>query len=278
MSNWTRITAAFIGALLFGGCAAAAQNLAPKSQKERDALVAIQSAPDADAKLKAIDDMLGSFPDTAYKTILLDMAVGIAQEKGDYPLTIAWAERDLEANPKSFVSMLAISTSTAANTKEFDLDKTEKLDKAEKYAKEALDTVKTAPKPAQVSDDKWPEAQKYFESGAHAALAMVDVDRKKYDEAIAEYKTAVDLYPDAASMVRLGDTYVKAGKYDDAIATFDKVIALPDVAPGIKRFAENSKNNVLKKKGPGPAAAAPAAPAAPSAPAATPAPAPATNK
>ncbi len=268
----TTINTAFTGAvILLMGWAASGQNLGPKSPKERDALVAIQNAPDADGKLKAIDDMLANFADTAYKPILLDMAVGIAQQKGDYPLTIVWAERDLEASPKSYVAMLAISTSTASNTKEFDLDRNEKLDKAEKYAHQALDAVKTATKPPLVPEDKWPDAQKYYEASAHAALAMVAADRKKYDDAIAEYKTAIDISPDPASMIRLGDTYVKAGKYDDAIAMFDKVSAMPDVPPAFKQFATNAKNNAIaKKKAASGGAAAPAPSPAP----ATPAPAP----
>ena len=138
----TTINAALSGAvILVTGWTASAQNLAPKSAKERDALMAIQNAPDNDAKLKAIDDMLGNFADTAYKPVLLDMAVQLAQQKNDYPLTVTWAERDLEANPKSYIAMLAIAMNTAANTKEFDLDKTEKLDKADKYAHEALETL-----------------------------------------------------------------------------------------------------------------------------------------
>ncbi len=275
----TTINAALSGAvILVAGWTATAQTLAPKSAKERDALMAIQSAPDTDAKLKAIDDMLGNFADTAYKPVLLDMAVQLAQQKGDYPLTVSWAERDLEANPKSYIAMLAISMNTAANTKEFDLDKTEKLDKADKYAHEALETLKTATKPPLIPEDKWPEAQKALQSSAHAAIAMVAVDRKKYDDAIAEYKTAAELSPDPATSLRLGDTYVKAGKYDDAIATFDKVSAMPDIPPQYKQFAENAKKQAMAKKSAagGGASSAPAtpaipAPATPAAPQSTPA-------
>ena len=104
---------------------------------------------------------------------------------------------------------------------------------------------------------------------------MVAVDRKKYDDAIAEYKTAAELSPDPATSLRLGDTYVKAGKYDDAIATFDKVAAMPDIPPQFKQFAENSKKQAMAKKNAagGGASSAPAtpAPAAPATPQSTPA-------
>src|SRR5579884_2569062 len=111
----------------------------PKSPKEAQAINAVQAATDPDAKLKAIEDVLTGFADTEYKNILLDMAVEAARQKNDPALVQVWAERDLQNNPHSYVAMLAIANAVAGSTKEFDLDKDEKLAKAEKNAKGALE-------------------------------------------------------------------------------------------------------------------------------------------
>ena len=48
-----------------------------------------------------------------------------------------------------------------------------------------------------------------------------------------EFKASIDGLdkPDPANMVRLGKAYSDEGKYDEAIAQFDKVMAMPDVNP-----------------------------------------------
>ena len=78
--------------------------------------------------------------------------------------------------------------------------------------------------------------------------------RKKYDVAIAEFKEAVEgaSTPDPATMVRLGQAYNQAKKYDEAIAILDKVMAGADVHPQIKQFAQAERVRAIQGKG-GPA-------------------------
>jgi hypothetical protein len=79
--------------------------------------------------------------------------------------------------------------------------------------------------------------------------------------------------PDPSTEVRLASVYNKAGKYDDAIALCDKLMAQADLHPTIRQYAQAERARAVQAKG-GPApAAAPSSTAAP-APAA-PAPAPA---
>jgi uncharacterized protein HemY len=82
----------------------------------------------------------------------------------------------------------------AQHTKEFDLDREEKLAQVEKYAKTALELLKDAPKPnPNITDDQWTAAKKDFASEAHTALGMGAMARKKYDVAESEFKLAMTL-------------------------------------------------------------------------------------
>jgi tetratricopeptide (TPR) repeat protein len=286
MRKTTAILVALTGIALLAGAAWGQNPLRPKSQKELDALRAIDAAPSVDVKLQKIDDFLTAFADSDYKLALLDTAVGMAADKNDYPLTMAWGQRDLDANPNSYVAMLALASVTAANTREFDLDKDQKLTQADKWVNGALDLLKTAPRPYQFPEEKWPEAKKFYQASCYQTLGLIAMIRKKYDVAATEFQTAFDTLPEPNYLVRLGDANVKAGKYDTAIAAFDKVLAMPDLNPVIKRVTQNKKNDALRRKGvatpavaapaaAAPAVAAPAAPAQP-APSAVPAPAPAS--
>jgi len=251
------------GIVLLASLAAWAQNMPrPKSQQELDALKAIDAAPSLEARLKKIDDFLGAYADSDYKLILLDQAVGMAADKNNYPLAMAWGQRDLDSNPHSYVAMQALAMVTATNTKEFDLDKDQKLNQADKWANGALEELKTAQRPPQFPEDKWPLAQKYYQAQCHLALGTIAGDRKRYDVAVAEFQTAFDIAPEPAYLIRMGEAQIKGGKYDAAIATYDKVLATANLNPVIKGVAEREKADAVRRKG-GPAPAAPAAQAQP---------------
>jgi len=251
------------GIVLLASLAAWAQNMPrPKSQQELDALKAIDAAPSLEARLKKIDDFLGAYADSDYKLILLDQAVGMAADKNNYPLAMAWGQRDLDSNPHSYVAMQALAMVTATNTKEFDLDKDQKLNQADKWANGALEELKTAQRPPQFPEDKWPLAQKYYQAQCHLALGTIAGDRKRYDVAVAEFQTAFDIAPELAYLIRMGEAQIKGGKYDAAIATYDKVLATANLNPVIKGVAEREKADAVRRKG-GPAPAAPAAQAQP---------------
>ncbi|HVT95757.1 MAG TPA: tetratricopeptide repeat protein [Bryobacteraceae bacterium] len=228
-----------------------AQGPKPKSQKEVDALMAIQNAQNADARLAAIDNLLTKFADTEYKSMVLDMAVETARQKNDATLVGVWADRALLANPKDFIAMLAVADITAAGIKEFDLNLKDEVAKVEKNANGAIEALKDAPKlQPQMTDEQWAAAKKDYTSEAHQALAVASMNQKKYPEAINHFKTSIDTAatPDPAAFVRLGECYAQTRQYDDAIAAFDKAIAVPNVNPQVKQVAENLKSDTVKRK------------------------------
>jgi tetratricopeptide (TPR) repeat protein len=144
-----------------------------------------------------------------------------------------------------------LANGIAQKTREFDLDKEEKLAKSEKYAKTAMDLIKVAAKPRpDITDAQWVEAKKDYMSQAHEALGLSAMVRKKYDVAASEFKTAVEgaPTPDQSTMVRLASAYDLNGKPDDAIAVLDKLMAMPDLNPQIKQFAEKEKVTAMKLK------------------------------
>lgn len=253
MKKASNVLALALGVALLGVPASFAKDPTVKSAKERDAFIAmqttLQSSRDGKEQLKAIDDFLSKFADTEFKVILLQNAMQIAQQTGDAPLALTYAERVLEADPKNFEADDAIASLTANGMKEFDLDKAEKTAKVQKYSQLALDNVKDYAKPlSQIPDDQWANQKKSAMAQAHAALGIADMANKKYDEAIAEFKTAVDTSPDSIATFRLGEAYMKAGKYDEASATFDKVLSMADAPQQVKTFAQQRKADVAKMK------------------------------
>jgi tetratricopeptide (TPR) repeat protein len=235
----------------------------PKSNEELEALKTMFGAQTPDARIAAAENVLTKFKDTDYKAVALYFEAASYKEKGDYEHTVVFGERTLEVDPKHYQAMLMLAGVIAQHTKEFDLDREDKLAQVDKYAKTALELLKDAPKPnPSLTDDQWAAAKKDFAADAHAALGMGAVARKKYDVAEGEFKTSIEVAerPDPAIMVRLGRAYTEDGKYDEAIAQFDKVMAMQDANVTVRQVAQAERVRAFQKKGPAkPADAAPPA-------------------
>lgn len=235
--------------------AAASAKPAPKikSEKERQAVLAIQNATDPDARIAAADNLLTKFADTDFKLYALQAQARSAREKGDVEAMTVYSERVLEADPKNYDAMLLLGGGLAQRTREFDLDKEQKLTKATEYANNALEALKTAEPPAfaQMSPQQWEAARKDYMADAHEVLGNVALVRKKYDVAITEFKTAADMAstPNPTTMARLVQAYNQANKFPEAIETSDKVLALPNLNPQVKQFVTNQKDFATKMSG-----------------------------
>lgn len=223
----------------------------PKSQKELEAIQAVFSAPDPDSRIKAASELITKFADTEFKTIALQVLAMSYQQKNDIENMIVYAERTLEADPQNYASMLMIGQGLASRTREFDLDKEEKLGRAEKIVTQAMEIIKTAPKPRpDLPDEQWEQAKKDTAADAMQTLGMVATVRKKYDDAIKFYTDSIAMgsQPDPATKVRLAVAQNLAGKYDEAIKTVDSLLALPDLHPAIKQFAMQEKQKAEQAK------------------------------
>ena len=225
-----------------------------KSQKELDAIKAMFGATQPDARIAAAENLLTTFSDTEFKGLALFMEADAYSQKGQFEKSIVFGERALESDPASYQAMLLLARQYAAHTNENDLDKEEKLAKATKYANDAIAAIGNTPKPnPSLSDADWDKLKKDYVGQAHEGLGMVADVRKKYDVAATEYKTAVDsmAMPDPATMVRYAVAEEHLGKFDEAIATLDKVIADPNSQPVVKQYAtaEKTKAAALKSSG-----------------------------
>jgi tetratricopeptide (TPR) repeat protein len=214
-----------------------------KSKEEQDAAMpmfqAMQGA-DSDAKITTSDAFLQKFPNSEFRPIALLFLAMSHQEKSDYDKTLVYAEATLKAEPGNYQAMLMLSRVLAVRVRENDLDKEEKLTSAEKYANQALEALKTAPRPNPgISDAQWEAGKLDLSAQAYEAFAIIALARNKTDVAIEQFKKALATSPssDPSTSVRLGNALAKAGKFDEAIDTLNKVVAMPDLPPAVKTIA-----------------------------------------
>src|ERR1700730_4919170 len=234
-----RTILAFILSLAAGASGLMAQDKppAPKSQKELDAVkamfTAVQASPDQ--TIAAAESLITGFADSDFKELALYFEARAYQQKNDMVKAQVYAERVLEINPKNYQTTLMLGEVLAQTTRENDLDKEEKLTRAEKYLATTNESLKTAAKPnPQMADKDWDDARQQMTAEAHSALGLIALTRKKYDVAVAEFKTASDLDPQPAFLVRQASALQSAGKNDDAIAICDKLLTDAQLHPQIR--------------------------------------------
>ena len=232
--------------------AAAPKGPAPKSQGELTAVQALfgaqQNGPDA--IITAAEDLLSKYKDTDFKEIALVFEATAYQQKRDPVKAQIYAERVLEVNPKNIQATLLIGEMITQGVRENDLDKEEKLAKAEKMLNETISNVKTMEKPnPQMTDAQWSEYQKQITAEAENDLGLCSLNRKKYDVAATQFKEAFDLDPQPAYQVRLASALQQAGKNDEALAIVDKMLADPQLHPAIKQVATQVKPAATAAKG-----------------------------
>ena len=223
-----------------------------KSQKEAEAVQAVFKATTPDARIAAVNDLLAKYKDTEFRPYVLEMAAEAYQQKGDSANAIIFGNRAIEADPKNIQALLLVAGQLAQGTKEFDLDKDEKVKKATKLANDAIAAVGTAQKlNPQMPDDQWNNIKKDMLAEGHETLGMLAAVDKKFDVAIAEFKLAVEgaATPEPTTMIRLAASYINAKHYDEGVAMADKVLAIGNAPESIKKYAQEEKARAAKLKG-----------------------------
>ncbi|MGQ9633538.1 MAG: tetratricopeptide repeat protein [Bryobacteraceae bacterium] len=233
-----------------------AKQPAVKSQEEANlVMMLLQSTQqsDPDVRIKAAKELLSKFPNTEFKALALFFITMSMQEKGDYEQTIAYGELTLKEDPENIQTLLLLSRLIASRTRENDLDKEEKLSTAEKYAAHAIEALKHAPRPnPSVTDEQWDEAKKEMLAQAYEAYGMIALVRNKTDLAVENFRKALEVAPppgDPATMVRMGNALARAGKYDEAVSTFEKVMGDPNAPQQVKQIAQAERARAIQAKG-----------------------------
>ena len=227
---------------------------APKVSKGEaeayNAMIRAAQSGDNDATIKAADDLITKYSDTQFKPTALMLESQAYVAKGDLDRAQVYAEQCMAADPKGFQAPLLIGESIVKQTRENDLDKDEKLAKAEKDLNLSIENVKAAPKPnPQLTDAQWDDSKKLTIAEAQADLGRVAMLRKKYPDAVVQLQAAADADPQPAYLVWLAMSQQQSGKNDEAIATCDKLLAQPNLPQVFQNAANSIKKDAARAKG-----------------------------
>jgi tetratricopeptide (TPR) repeat protein len=222
----------------------------PKSQEEVNALMAMQAAQTPDDRIAAAQKLLTDFKDTEFKEFANYVLMLAYQQKNDFENMLLYGERTLAINPDNAGTLISLANAIPMRTREFDLDKDEKLAKAEDFAKRALVLIPNLAKPnPDMLDDQWLMAKKDFMASAHESLGLVAMKRKDFPAAEDSLRKSLEISAEqtAAGFFYLAQSLKEQGKNDDAIAALDQAIARGDFQLGDGRPAAATMKAELQK-------------------------------
>lgn len=210
-----------------------------KSQEELDAFMAVQSAPSLDQRIAAGTEFLGKYPNSEASGLASYIVMLSYQQMNDFENMMLYGEMVLDSNPAPGIkagTLISLSNAIPTRTREFDLDKEEKLAKAEDFAKQAMTLIPTLPKmDPNMTDDEWLQTKMEFMSQCHEAIGGVMIKREDYQAAEESMQKALDMAPDPQpyTMYQLATALSKLGKNEEAAALADRCTAgggFPDAA------------------------------------------------
>jgi len=207
-----------------------------------------------DQRIAQAEEFIKKFEQSDLRPFAHRAAMQAYQIKNDFPKMLQHGEKVLELDPSDVLSLILLAGAIPERTRETDLDKEQRLNQAEDFAKRALSAIDCLAKPnPQMPDDDWKRVQDDARAQSHAALGLVSLQRKQYPAAEQSFKKSVEMQAQKDPIVlwRLGLTYELMKKYEQARDALKQAVALGGVKVGTRDYAGEELQRVeefLKKR------------------------------
>lgn len=198
-----------------------------KTNEEYDGFIAIQAAATIPDRIEAGTAFMAAFPDSEAKGLAAYMLMLSYQGNNDFDNMLIYGDEVLANTEDAGIvvgTLVSLSGAIPNRTREFDLDKEEKLSKAEDYAKRAMTMIPTLVKPdPAMPDEDWLMTKKEFMSQCHESLGLVSAKRSDHAAAEASLRQSMDLAtaPTPSVMYNLGLALMAQDKKSEAATVAD---------------------------------------------------------
>jgi tetratricopeptide (TPR) repeat protein len=146
----------------------------------------------------------------------------IYRTQADWKQEYAYADQALALNPKDVDVFATVGWTIPHVMNPNDPDAAAELDKAEKYAKQALEILAAMPKPSDMSEAQFTAAKSKRASQAHSALGLAYSRRNNYDGSVNELQESLKGNPfqDQTAFYVLGIDLMKLNRFGEASDAF----------------------------------------------------------
>lgn len=182
------------------------------------------STEDMPKKIELGEKFLKKYPKSNYRAIVYSGLTSAYLMTNQVEKMEESGEMALALNPKDVLVLAMLGQTIPRMITTSTPDPQKQLEKAEQYAKQAIEQIPSLAKPANTSDQEFTQAKNQALAIAHSGLGLVDFRRADFAGAIEELDQSVQLDPrgDATNYYVLGVANYNAKHYEDAVKAFDK--------------------------------------------------------
>lgn len=194
-------------------------------QAEADAWTALSKEQDPAKRVVAINEFLEKFPQAGLKAHAYASLSVLHLSLGDADKAVAFGEKAVELDPDRPDVLAILSQLYARRSRQGELDNRAKMQKAETYAKHALELIETLSKPSGMDDDQFVRQKETIAIMAHSGLGLTYFNSRRYALAVGELKVATEpkyAQVDPVDFYVLGLTYLNTQKYAEAVTALQR--------------------------------------------------------
>lgn len=178
---------------------------------------------DPAARTKLFERYAAAFPDSPYTTNVREQTAIAYQQMQNVPKMTETAQSILATDSNNVSMLLLLADSWS--------DSGQQVDKAAAYAQKALDALKDAKKPDNLTDDQWQQQISLEQGIADSTIGEVDVIKGKNAPAVDSFKLANPLlksnnYYYGRNLYRLGFTLAKMQKTLEARTVLTEAVSV----------------------------------------------------
>lgn len=182
------------------------------------------SEQDPDKKIKLGNTFLAKYPSDRYSQAAYEELAQTYYDKKDLASFYTYSDKGLTLFPDDPHLLAPTSWVIPRVYTQSDPDGEKKLNKVETYAKHALQTIGTMPKPDNATDRQFVDYKTTESAAPHSGLGLVYFRREMYDDSARELQTAINSQanPDPTDLLILGADLENLGQYKEAADAFNR--------------------------------------------------------
>jgi tetratricopeptide (TPR) repeat protein len=226
---------------------------APVNKAEEAAYKALYAARTGtpESQIPLCEDFISKFPQSHYLMGVYSQLTTAFFAIGQEDKMFVAGTKAIELNPDNVDVLALLAMAMPRRVKSTTPDAQQQYQKAEGYARHAIELIPNLTKPDTVDDATFEKAKNDKLSMAHSGLGLIDIQRQKYEDARTELMLATQLAsaPDPVDYYLLGNADVLASYYNDAVAAYEKCAASGPLVTQCKSRGESAKKDATTKMG-----------------------------
>jgi len=202
-------------------------------------------------QIQLAEDFVAKYPQSHYLMGVYSQLTTAYFAEGQEDKMFVAGTKAIELNPDNVDVLALLAMAMPRRVKATTPDAQQQYQKAETYARHAIELIPNLTKPDTVDDATFEKAKNDKLSMAHSGLGLIDIQHQKYEDARTELTQAVHLSstPDPVDYYLLGNADVQTSYYNDAVAAYEKCSASGPLVAQCKARAEAAKKDATTKMG-----------------------------